>query len=168
MHDNRLKPTSDPFSLAQELSGKLLIDGALVSAQSGKTFANVNPATGVVIGQAAESTAADVDAAVRAVSRAQKKWAKMPARERGKLIAECGRVLNAHVDELGRLVALETKGHDRLSCPAFQRRAGLTSTRASWYGRCAARLGLGRACSMSTRVNGHRSPNKEQHSRPAN
>jgi acyl-CoA reductase-like NAD-dependent aldehyde dehydrogenase len=30
------------------------------------------------------------------------------ARERGKSVAECGRILNNHVEELGRLVALET------------------------------------------------------------
>ena len=108
MHQNQLQPTQDPFALAHELSGKLLIDGALVPAQSGRTFQNVNPATGEVIGQAAEGDAADVDAAVKAAVRAQKAWARLPARERGKLVAECGRILNNHVEELGRLVALET------------------------------------------------------------
>ena len=45
---------------------------------------------------------------LQAAAHAQKAWAKLPARERGKLIVECGRVLNEHVEELGRLVALET------------------------------------------------------------
>jgi acyl-CoA reductase-like NAD-dependent aldehyde dehydrogenase len=108
MTRNRLEPNTDPFALARELSGKQLIDGAMVPSRSGRTFDNVNPATGAVIGQAAEGNAADVDAAVQAAAKAQKAWAKLPARERGKLIAECGRVLNEHVDELGRLVALET------------------------------------------------------------
>src|SRR6516225_6753784 len=108
MQNNRLKPELDPRVLAGELSGKLLIGGALVPARRGGTFPNVNPATGAVIGQAAEGDAADVDAAVSAAVHAQKAWAKLPARERGKLIVECGRVLNEHVEELGRLVALET------------------------------------------------------------
>jgi hypothetical protein len=108
MQNNRLKPELDPCALARELSGKLLIGGALVPARRGGTFPNVNPATGAVIGQAAEGDAADVDAAVQAAAHAQKAWAKLPARERGKLIVECGRVLNEHVEELGRLVALET------------------------------------------------------------
>ena len=108
MQNNRLKPELDPCALARELSGKLLIGGALVPARRGGTFPNVNPATGVVIGQAAEGDAADVDAAVQAAAHAQKAWAKLPARERGKLIVECGHVLNEHVEELGRLVALET------------------------------------------------------------
>jgi aldehyde dehydrogenase (NAD+) len=108
MTQNRLQPNIDPFALAKELSGKQLIDGAMVASRSGRTFDNVNPATGAVIGSAAEGNADDVDAAVQAAAKAQKAWAKLPARERGKLIAECGRVLNEHVDELGRLVALET------------------------------------------------------------
>jgi acyl-CoA reductase-like NAD-dependent aldehyde dehydrogenase len=108
MQPNLLQPNRDPFALARALSGKLLIDGEMVPARSGKTFPNVNPATGAIIGEAAEGEAADVDAAVKAARRAQKAWAKMPARERGMLVAECGRALNEHVEELGRLVALET------------------------------------------------------------
>jgi aldehyde dehydrogenase (NAD+) len=108
MQQNRLQPNQDPFALARELSGKLLIDGALMPGRNGRTFENVNPATGAVIGEAAEGDASDVDTAVQAARRAQKRWAKMPARERGKLIADCGRLLNEHVEELGRLVALET------------------------------------------------------------
>lgn len=105
---NQLQPNQDPFALAGELSGKLLIDSAMVPARGGRTFPNVNPATGAVIGEAALGEAADVDAAVQAASRAQKAWAKVPARERGKLVTECGRLLNGHVEELARLVALET------------------------------------------------------------
>ncbi len=108
MQKNLLTPNLDPFALAGELSNKLLIDGALVPAKNGGSFANVNPATGQEIGRAAEGTAADVDAAVAAAARAQKTWKALPARERGRLISECGRRLTDHVDELGRLVALET------------------------------------------------------------
>ena len=108
MLQNRLSPVLDPHGLARELSNKLLIDGALVPARSGKTFDVVNPATGEPIGKAAEAEAADVDVAVAAAQKAQKAWAKLPSRERGKLIAECGRLLTDHVEELGRLVALET------------------------------------------------------------
>jgi acyl-CoA reductase-like NAD-dependent aldehyde dehydrogenase len=103
-----LPPVLDPKSLARELSNKLLIGGKLVPAKSGKTFPNVNPATGETIGEAAEGTAADVETAVETAAKAQKDWARLPARERGKLVAECGRRLNDHIEELGRLVALET------------------------------------------------------------
>jgi acyl-CoA reductase-like NAD-dependent aldehyde dehydrogenase len=103
-----LKPNHDPFALAQELSGYHLIDGALIAAQSGETFPVLNPATGQTIGHAAAGDTRDVDTAVAAAVEAQREWASKSARERGKIIAECGRLLNEHVEELGRLVALES------------------------------------------------------------
>jgi acyl-CoA reductase-like NAD-dependent aldehyde dehydrogenase len=108
MLQNRLQPVLDPHALARELSNKLLVEGAFVPARSGKTFAVVNPATGEEVAAAAEAEAADVQLAVAAAAKAQKGWAKLASRERGTLIAECGRLLNEHVEELGRLVALET------------------------------------------------------------
>ncbi|SDG89744.1 aldehyde dehydrogenase family protein [Roseospirillum parvum] len=103
-----ITPNTDPYALADEISGRHMIDGALRPAASGAVFNVVNPATGSVIGSAAEGDADDVDAAVKAAKRAQKEWAALPARERGKLITECGRRLSDHVEELGRLIALET------------------------------------------------------------
>ncbi len=108
MSNKRLKPDLDPQALAKELSNKMLIGGALVPAISGKTLAKINPATGEVIGSYPRGEAADVDQAVQAAAKAQKDWAKMPARERGKLIYECGRILGEHVEELAKLTALET------------------------------------------------------------
>src|SRR5688572_7210743 len=105
---NQLSPTLDPRALAGMLSGKHLIDGALVPAVSGRTFDVVSPATREVVAKAAFGEAADVDHAVAAAKKAQGLWAKKSARERGKLIAECGRILTNHVEELARLVALET------------------------------------------------------------
>ena len=98
----------DPFKLAKALSGLNFHSGAFHPALSGKTFAVRNPATGEQVAEAPFSEAADVDAAVTSAKAAQKLWAKMPVRERGKLVGECGRVLAGHVDELGRLLALET------------------------------------------------------------
>ncbi|WP_207478977.1 aldehyde dehydrogenase family protein [Arenibaculum pallidiluteum] len=101
-------PVLDPHALAEQMSGRLLIGGELVPARSGRTFDVANPATGVVIGRAALGEAADVDAAVAAAVAGQAAWREMGARERGRLVVECGRRLNEHVEELGRLVALET------------------------------------------------------------
>ena len=103
-----LEQNLNPFALADQLSNKLLIDGKLVPALSGKSFGVVNPATGETIGQAADGVAADVDLAVQAAAKAQKSWGKLHPRERGRLIQECGRQLNAHVEEIAKLVALET------------------------------------------------------------
>src|SRR5258708_4959503 len=60
---------------------KLLINGKWVDSVSGKTFPTINPSTGEVITQVAESDAADVDKAVAAARAAFDKgpWRKMSA-----------------------------------------------------------------------------------------
>jgi acyl-CoA reductase-like NAD-dependent aldehyde dehydrogenase len=104
-----VRPQLDPRALAQALSGHtLFIDGELRPARSGRTFDVDDPATLDVVAQASEGAADDVDDAVESAAKAQKAWARRSARERGKLVAECGRVLAEHVEELGRLTALET------------------------------------------------------------
>ncbi len=108
MPANRMEPVLDPRALARSLSNRLLIDGALVPAASGKTFAVVDPATQDHVADAAEGTAPDVNVAVAAATKAQKGWAKLAARERGRLVQECGRILADHVEELARLITLET------------------------------------------------------------
>lgn len=102
-------PNTDPWALAKELSEKThYIHGERVASKSGKTFDVIYPATSEIIAQAAFGEAADVEAAVADAKAAQAEWKQMPARDRGKLVAACGEALKAHVEELGRLVALET------------------------------------------------------------
>jgi len=101
-------PSADPFALATALSGVHFIGGRLVPAKSGRTFAVVNPATGLEVARAAEGDAADVDAAVQDADRAQKAWARVPARKRGALVYQCADLIRTHQDELARLIALET------------------------------------------------------------
>lgn len=107
-HPTPLAPTTDPFALAKALSGKHFIGGRYVPAVSGKTFPVVNPATGEQVAAAAEGDAADVDAAVTNAAEAQKTWAKLPARKRGALVYQAAALIREHVEELSRLVALET------------------------------------------------------------
>ena len=101
-------PTLDQDALARALSGRHLIGGRLVSGSSGKNFAVVNPATGKPVAEAADGDAADVDAAVQDAATAQKAWAKLPARKRGALVSQCAALIRTHVEELARLIALET------------------------------------------------------------
>jgi aldehyde dehydrogenase (NAD+) len=49
---------------------RMLIDGELVEAQSGKTFANINPATEQVIGHVADGSPQDMHRAIAAARRA--------------------------------------------------------------------------------------------------
>jgi len=107
-HPTPHAPTADCFALARALSGLNFIGGRYVPAASGRTFPVVNPATGEQVATAAYGEAADVDAAVQDAARAQKEWAKTPARKRGALVHACAAILKEHQDELGRLIALET------------------------------------------------------------
>ena len=66
---NQLSPNLDPRALAGLLSGKHLIDGALVPAASGKTFDVKSPATREIVAQAAFGEKADVDLAVATTTR---------------------------------------------------------------------------------------------------
>ncbi len=49
---------------------RMLIDGELVHAESGKTFDNINPATEEVLGQVADGSVADMRRAIQAARRA--------------------------------------------------------------------------------------------------
>jgi aldehyde dehydrogenase (NAD+) len=50
--------------------GKLFIDGVLRPAEGGKTYDNIGPWTGEVVGKSADASAADVEAAIVAARRA--------------------------------------------------------------------------------------------------
>src|SRR5687768_4449117 len=49
---------------------RMLIDGKLVDAESGKQFANINPATEEVVGHVADASATDMQNAITAARRA--------------------------------------------------------------------------------------------------
>ncbi|MDG2292465.1 MAG: aldehyde dehydrogenase family protein, partial [Phycisphaerales bacterium] len=98
----------NPMQLAEQLSNRNFINGQSVPAASGRTFEVVNPATMQVIGTAPFSEQADVDAAVAAANAARSEWASTPATERGRMISECGRILDAHSEEMAHLITLET------------------------------------------------------------
>lgn len=85
------------------------ISGEWVPSQSGKTFATINPATEEPIAQVAEGDAADIDAATQAARHAleQGEWAKMDARDRGKLMHKLCDLLEAEAEELAALESLD-------------------------------------------------------------
>ena len=98
----------DPHALARALSGQHFIGGKLTPSSSGRTFAVVNPATLAPIATAADGDATDVDLAVRDADAAQRAWARTPARKRGEAVAACAAIIADHVEEIARLIALET------------------------------------------------------------
>jgi aldehyde dehydrogenase (NAD+) len=58
------------MTMAEAPESRLLIDGKLTDAQSGRTFANINPATAEVAGHVADGGVDDMDAAIAAARRA--------------------------------------------------------------------------------------------------
>jgi aldehyde dehydrogenase (NAD+) len=79
-----------------------IIGGQRVPARSGRTFFNVNPASGEVIGEFPDSDATDVAAAVEAARAAQRGWALTPAPRRGEMLFRLGVLIAARKDELAR------------------------------------------------------------------
>jgi len=85
---------------------QLFIDGQWVDAESGKTFATPNPATGETLAEVAEGDKADIDKAVAAARRAYEgKWSRLSARDRGRLMYKLAQLIEAKAPELA---ALET------------------------------------------------------------
>jgi gamma-glutamyl-gamma-aminobutyraldehyde dehydrogenase len=81
---------------------RAFIDGKFVPAQSGKTFATLNPATGQKLADVSEGDVADVDLAVAAAKRAFEKgsWSKMAPRERKKVLLKLADLIEANLPEL--------------------------------------------------------------------
>ncbi|MBN9528618.1 MAG: aldehyde dehydrogenase family protein [Alphaproteobacteria bacterium] len=93
-----------------------VIGSGLTPAAAGDVV--INPATGKALGEAAASGATEVDEAVAAARAAQGAWAGLAARERGRLVAECGRQITGQAEDLAVLLALETGKALRTECRA--------------------------------------------------
>jgi phenylacetaldehyde dehydrogenase len=87
----------------------LFVDGKWIPAQSGETFAVLDPSTGREIAQVAAGAAADVDLAVKAARRAFQKgpWPSMSHAERGKLMLKLAEAVERNADELALLESLD-------------------------------------------------------------
>ena len=83
-----------------------LIDGVRVPAKAALDV--INPATGLVIGQAAASGRAETGAAVASAKAAQKSWAQLPARERGKRVTAAARAVLEKAEVIAQVLARET------------------------------------------------------------
>jgi len=88
---------------------RLFIDGEYVDAIEGGRFESINPATGEVIAEVAEGTAADVDRAVASSLRAFRSgaWARMAPRERMEVLYRLAALIDEHSEELSVLETLD-------------------------------------------------------------
>jgi aldehyde dehydrogenase (NAD+) len=85
------------------------IGGQWVPAASGKTFETINPATEEVIADVAAGDREDIDLAAKAARKAFETgpWAKMDARDRGRLINKLADLIEDEFDELAALETLD-------------------------------------------------------------
>ncbi|WER48394.1 aldehyde dehydrogenase family protein [Cupriavidus sp. WKF15] len=99
--------------LLANIHTQMFIDGQLVSAHSGKTFAVYDPSSGAEIAQVADGESEDVAAAVGAARRAFESdaWRRMPPAQREHLLLKLADLVEAHCDELA---ALETLNQGKL------------------------------------------------------
>lgn len=86
---------------------KLFIDGAWSSAAGGRTIEVRNPATGEVIGQVAHAGIEDLDRALAAAQRGFRKWRKVSAFERSKVLREAARLMRERAKSIAELLSIE-------------------------------------------------------------
>ena len=84
----------DIITKHRALSRMLFIDGAY-AASEGDAFAVVNPATEAEIGEVAEATEREIEAAIRFATAAQKKWWALSGAERANIMHEVTRATRA-------------------------------------------------------------------------
>lgn len=82
------------------------IDGAFVATGS-ELIDVTNPATGALLGRIPETSADDVDAAVKAARAAQGPWEKLPAIERANYLRKISAKLREHRVELADIIVKE-------------------------------------------------------------
>ncbi|MEX1029228.1 MAG: aldehyde dehydrogenase [Paenibacillaceae bacterium] len=85
------------------------INGQYVESRNKKTFENINPATGEVMGTVAEGGKEEVEFAVAAARRALSgRWKEMTLNERSKILRKVGDLILERIDELAVLESLDT------------------------------------------------------------
>ncbi len=86
-----------------------VIDGKVVPALSGKTFANVSPRNGSVINQVAEADAADIDVAVAAARRSFEEgtWRRMHYRQKKAILFRFAELMERDAEQLALLESLD-------------------------------------------------------------
>ena len=86
----------------------LLIGGSWAAASSGRSFDNVNPFTGEIVGSAASASADDARAAVDAAAAAFPAWAATSPGRRRELLAAAAQLLEERGPELAAVMTEET------------------------------------------------------------
>ncbi|MBN3759602.1 NAD-dependent succinate-semialdehyde dehydrogenase [Burkholderia sp. Ac-20365] len=95
------------YELSELIRSDNFIDGKWVASVEGKRFDVTNPATGEVITQVADSTAADAHAATDAAARAFPAWRDALPKDRAAVLHRWHALMVENADALGQLISLE-------------------------------------------------------------
>ncbi len=91
----------------RDLSGKILIDGAYVKSNSTQRLSVIDPATESVVGEIAETSREEIDAAVPHAHAAQKIWWRKSALERTETMHDIANELHHMKARLGEVLTRE-------------------------------------------------------------
>ena len=96
-----MKPNAQP-------EASHFINGAPVEDPAGAPLDVIYPATGEVIARLHEATPALIEEALESAGAAQREWAAVPGRERGRILIRAAEIIRARNRELGILETLDT------------------------------------------------------------
>ncbi|MBP2229387.1 betaine-aldehyde dehydrogenase [Azospirillum agricola] len=104
-----------------------------MEAASGEAFPVENPAKRAIIATVPRGTAVDVELAVRSASDAFPAWSAVAPRERGRMLLQIADAMEARLEDVARLIALETgnalrtqaRAEARISADIFRYFGGL-------------------------------------------
>lgn len=86
---------------------QLYINGQWQDAQSGDSFAVINPATEQEIGRVAKAQIADLDQALQAAAQGFEVWKATSAAERAKVMKKAAHLLRERANDIARIMTLE-------------------------------------------------------------
>lgn len=86
---------------------KLFINGEWRTSTSGETIDIVNPSTEEIVARVQNGTAEEALETLEAADKAQKKWKKLPARERADLLYKFSNEIKANAEKLAQLLVKE-------------------------------------------------------------
>ena len=85
----------------------LFIDGVWTPATGNRSLPVVNPATGETIGTVAHADRADLDHALEAADKGFRKWRKVCAFDRSKVMRKAANILRDRADDIALLLTME-------------------------------------------------------------
>src|SRR6056297_977397 len=87
---------------------QIFYNGKRQKATSGKTFANINPATNQVINEIETASLKDVETIIESAKKGFAVWSKMTGTERGRILKKAVDILRERNDELAAIEVIDT------------------------------------------------------------